>query len=381
MNGPRIAFVVESGTDVRLVEDLARRSRLTVLARRIAGGREISQDPDNAPDIVVGSRSIPGFAWSAFRWVLGHRHQLDAVLVQGYGPAALACNLAGRLTGVNTFNLVCSPVEAYYACRRLEPAGRPYRRHEALAIDVLARLNALVARHYVVLSDYLRTVVQGHGARASVEVIPVYGVDTSVFRPAVEPRADIRRRLGLPEAASLVFFSSRIAPEKDPDTLLHAVRLLRGEGRDVRVLHLSGGHEEFRRRATAQDLGDAVVARDAVPPFAGLAEWYQAADVCVQASREEGLGFSPLEALACEVPVIAAAVGGLRDTIREPDTGWSYPAGDVQALAGALRAALDAPDEALARARRGRELVVRAFERRHAFESLMATLTPRGVVC
>jgi hypothetical protein len=42
-----------------------------------------------------------------------------------------------------------------------------------------------------------------------------------------------------------------------------------------------------------------------------LADYYRAADVLVQGSLEEGLGFSPLEALACEVPVVASAVGGL----------------------------------------------------------------------
>ena len=42
-----------------------------------------------------------------------------------------------------------------------------------------------------------------------------------------------------------------------------------------------------------------------------LADYYRAADVLVQGSLEEGLGFSPLEALACETPSWPRAVGGL----------------------------------------------------------------------
>ena len=205
-------------------------------------------------------------------------------------------------------------------------------------------------------------------------VIPVYGIDTALFVPSETPRAQLRGRLGLPLECSLVFFSSRVAPEKDPDTLIEAVGALRRQGRDVRILHLSGGYEEFLARAAAAGLAEAVIARDAVAPFDGLAAYYQASDVCVQASRDEGLGFSVLEALACEVPVVATAVGGLRETIRDGDTGWTYPAGDAARLADALVTVLDGAEHAAAAARRGRTLVRQSFERRVVFDELVTFL-------
>jgi glycosyltransferase involved in cell wall biosynthesis len=94
----------------------------------------------------------------------------------------------------------------------------------------------------------------------------------------------------------------------------------------------------------------------------------------VQASRDEGLGFSVLEALACEVPVVATAVGGLRETIRDGDTGWTYPAGDAVALARALVTVLDGSEHATAAARRGRALVRQSFERRVVFDELVTFL-------
>ena len=370
----RVAFIVESGTDVRLVEGLSARCELTVVAREIAGGREISQATDARFGLVVGPRSFLAFGWFVLRWMLRQRGQIDVAVLQGYGLAAVAGNIAARLTGASTVMLVCSPVEAYYDCRRADRGTRRYRWWESAAIRVMARINAAIGQRYIVLSPYLASVVRGHGTRHPVDVIPVYGVNTSAFAPAREPRRDIRRRLGLPLEAALVLFSSRIAPEKDPDTLLTAIAILRNEGRDVQVLHLSGGYLDFVRRAGAQGLQSAVIARDAVPPFTQLVEWYQASDVCVQASRAEGLGFSPLEALASGVPVVAADVGGLRDTIRAPDTGWSYPPGDVQALARALREVLDHPGEGFRRAACGRELVRSRYERDHAFEQFMVTL-------
>ena len=376
----RVCFVVESGTDVRLVEGLASRAALTLVARRVAGGREISQPTDATADVVVGPASFARFAGFVCRWIWSHRRQIDAIVVQGYGPAAFFTNLAARLAGVPAVMLVCSPVEAYYDCRRSNPGSRPYRAVEALAIRVLARLNAWVGQRYVVLGRYLASVVGAHGGRRPVDIIPVYGIDTALFAPAARPRQEIRAGLGLPRDAALVFFSSRIAPEKDPLTLLEAVRLLRAEGRDVRILHLSGGYREFKARAGELGLETAVVAHDAVAPFAGLASWYQAADVCVQASREEGLGFSPLEALACEVPVVASAVGGLRETIVDGETGWTFAVGDSQALASCLRDVLDHPDEGLRRARNGRAMVQRSYEGTAAFDALverLSSLRPR----
>jgi glycosyltransferase involved in cell wall biosynthesis len=191
-----------------------------------------------------------------------------------------------------------------------------------------------------------------------------------VFRPASAPKEELRRRLGIGAGGSLIFFSSRVSPEKDSDTLLDALALLRQEGRDVRLLHRSGGHRALQALAAAHGLADAVLATDAVHPERELPMSYQASDLCVQASRDEGLGFSPLEALACEVPVVATAVGGLRETIVEGETGWSVPAGDAAALARAIADALDHPEQARRRAAAGRAMVARRFERRAVFDRL-----------
>jgi glycosyltransferase involved in cell wall biosynthesis len=76
--------------------------------------------------------------------------------------------------------------------------------------------------------------------------------------------------------------------------------------------------------------------------------------------------------------VIATSVGGLRDTIVDGATGWTYGAGDVDGLANAIVDVLTHPDEARSRAARGNFMVRSGYERQQVFDRF-ATLM--GALC
>jgi glycosyltransferase involved in cell wall biosynthesis len=366
---PVVRFIVESGTDARLVEGLAERVKLDVLARAIPGGRAVSQ-PTGVPVTIAGAGRL-AFAVRVLRCVIGSDPR-DVVLVQGYGLAALSANVAARLRGARCWMLVCSPVAEYYAARRT--AGLPFSALTLAGIQLLARLNGIIGRGYIVLSEHLRQVVRGYARHARTELVPVYGVDTRRFAPVTD-RASARARRGLPAASGIVFSSSRVAPEKDSSTLLDAFAALVREGRDVYLLHRSGGYREFAEQAARRGIGARTIATDAADPRADLVLDYIAADVCVQASRAEGLGFSVLEALACGTPVIASAVGGLVETVQDGTTGWTVPPGDPDALAAALRDALDRPEAARRRADAGQAMVRDRFASDAVFDRLASLLS------
>jgi glycosyltransferase involved in cell wall biosynthesis len=374
----RLLFVVESSTDVRLVDGLAELFELSVVARTIEGGVEVSHPPAAATPVQRTPSGRGRFAWTVVWEIVARRRDLDFVLVQGYGVGALAANLAGRLARIQTTMLICSPLEEYYLCRKRAIDSKPFRRAELAMLRLVARVNAHLGQGYVVLSRHLAAVVRGHGTRRYVEVCPVYGVDAELFAPSTKKRAELRRELGLPTQGALIFFSSRIAPEKDVDTLLDAVRSLVSNGRDVLLLNASGGHADLAERAARLGLGGRLVAHPAVDPRTRLAAYYQAADLCVQASRAEGLGFAPLEALACGTPVVAADVGGLRETIVEGKTGWTYRPGDAAGLAQAITAALDAGATGQTRIAAGRSLVSTTYDRPLVFERLRSVLDASG---
>ena len=202
-----------------------------------------------------------------------------------------------------------------------------------------------------------RRLLASHGREADrlrslghrrVDVWPV-PVRTDIFGPSDRARA--RRALGLDPQEPVVFSAGRLHPVKQPVALsdacaeLGATLVLAGEGRER--THLEARRSDGRRLRL---LGQC--------PPEEIARWYAACDVAALASTQEGQPVAVLEALACGRGVVATAVGGVPEVIRDGETGWLVEARDPDALKAAIGRALADRDEADRRGRRGRELVL-----------------------
>jgi len=107
---------------------------------------------------------------------------------------------------------------------------------------------------------------------------------------------------------------------------------------DARLLIAGGGDHRPALEALARslDLGERV-------RFLGFiserekVELLRSTWALVFASPTEGWGITNLEAAACGTPVIASNSPGLRESVRDGETGYLVPHGDVSALAGAMQ--------------------------------------------
>ena len=59
------------------------------------------------------------------------------------------------------------------------------------------------------------------------------------------------------------------------------------------------------------------------------------ADLFLLPSESESFGLSALEAMACEVPVIATTIGGLPEVVTDGETGYLLPVGDIPGMSAA----------------------------------------------
>ncbi|TPV50302.1 glycosyltransferase family 1 protein [Pseudarthrobacter phenanthrenivorans] len=146
----------------------------------------------------------------------------------------------------------------------------------------------------------------------------------------------------------------RLVPRKGVDLVIRALPFLREAGfDDVELLIVGGGGDsgvlhadpEVRRLLElAAELGVAGQVRlQGQVSRAEMPGIFRSADAVVCAPWYEPFGIVPLEAMACGVPVVAAAVGGLRDTVVDRGTGLHVPPRDPEAIASALAVLLDNP--------------------------------------
>jgi glycosyltransferase involved in cell wall biosynthesis len=194
------------------------------------------------------------------------------------------------------------------------------------------------AVHIVAPSKWLADSAQSSAllSKFPVSVIP-YGIDTEVFQP--RDKACARGIFGIPNDAQVILFVADRAGEKRKglDLLVEALRELNA-GQNVWFLMTGSGAVGF-------DLGDRVRAFEYIHDERMMSLLYSAANVFVAPSVQDNLPNTALEAMACGVPVVAFAAGGLKDLVCDEETGRLAPVGDVKALRALLKEVLSSPQQ------------------------------------
>lgn len=356
----RLVYLVDSMADIRMAEGWGTRAELTVLAPSFLGDRVTNYWPPRPPaaarkEILQGSRVT--FMLRAAWWLRRHRSEVDVVFVLDNLTAALAATLARWMGGPPPVLQVGRSTLEYLRCQR---GSRLWLLRYVVAW-ALIQVNERSAAGIAAVSDHCA--VQSRARNGRVWSIPGYGVDLAKFRPG--DKATARKRLSLPLDKPIVMLRSRIAPEKDPETFLAAVARLRADGRQFTALYMGGEIDQMT--ALAEAAGVSIDCRkpanvDEIP------DWYVASDVDVQPSKAEGLGVSPLESLACGVPVVVSDAGGLGQVVDGGRVGLLVPVGDAVALADAIGRYLDDPALAAEHATLGRQWVEDRFGEEATFE-------------
>ena len=164
-------------------------------------------------------------------------------------------------------------------------------------------------------------------------------VDVQTFSP-VEPaeRARLRASLSVPERAFAVLVPRRLVRKNGVAFALRALR--RMPERDVLVCLAGDGPEHDALLAEASGEDRLRVLGTIAHP--GILDWYRACDaVLIPSIRadgvEEATSLSMLEGMACARPVVCSAIGGMKEVVRDGDTGLLVEPEDIDGIATALR--------------------------------------------
>jgi N-acetyl-alpha-D-glucosaminyl L-malate synthase BshA len=161
-----------------------------------------------------------------------------------------------------------------------------------------------------------------------VRVIPNF-LDCAAYRR--QPVPALRERLSAGGSRQVVVHASNFRPVKRVGAVVEIFRRIRARI-PARLVLIGDGpeREDAERRIVEAGLQEAV-------EFAGeqhdLVPWLSAADLFLLPSQQESFGLAALEAMACEVPVVASRVGGLPEIIDDGTTGYLCAPDDIAGMA------------------------------------------------
>ena len=285
-------------------------------------------------------------------------------LVRAEGCRVVHCNDIYALWHT-AFGARLARAAVVFNVRNIKPTGQRYGWRWQLARRISTRQLVLSQEMCEVFARRLGVKESRAGARRS-RVEHIYSaVDPQQLSPVSGARrAELRERLGIRADCLAVGFVAAFEPRKAQlDFIKAAVARLKHLVPHVKIYFVGDfapERNDYARRCleAAQDAGLAEsVAFVGYTPE--VADWYRALDVCVVASRNEGLARCMIESLACGTPVVSFDVCSAREILAARGCGFIVAAGDYEALAEQV-AALAADGDA--RMRLGARGVAAAHE-------------------
>jgi len=252
-------------------------------------------------------------AWVSYRAIVNIQKQFDFELIDShfvYPDGVAAAQLARRL---NKPLVITGRGEDVLRFPGLPVIGPQIRR-------ALGRADALVA-----LSGEIAEAMISNGADPDKVAIIPNGVDCEKFRPSDRDAA--RRRLGLPHDRPVVLSVGYRLERKGFHILIDAVAKIRERFPNVLVV-IVGGQARWgqdytpviEQRIEANNASDHVWLAGPQPPQE-LHDWYSAADLFALLTSREGSPNVVMEAMACGLPVVATAIGGIPQVLGDRKLG------------------------------------------------------------
>ncbi|MEB3295666.1 MAG: glycosyltransferase family 4 protein [Synechococcales bacterium] len=234
--------------------------------------------------------------------------------------------------------------------------------HRVLCVSHSLR-GVAIAKH-LVPADQI-TVLLG-GSSNGVDALKRF--NPSRFSPST--RQTIRQQYGIPEDAIVMGYVGRVVQDKGIRELVQAWQILRDRYPNLHLL-MVGGFEpqdpisEEVNAALHQD--DRIHLTDEVQD---TAPFYTAMDLLTLPTYREGFPNVLLEAASMQLPIVATAIPGCIDAVKEQVTGTLVPTQDGEALAQALQQYLESPQLRLQHGQAGRDRILQEFNQEALWKAL-----------
>ncbi len=279
------------------------------------------------------------------------------VHVQYMAPGALPV-IAARLAGVRTV---------------FATIHQPYTKEHGKMAKLILRIASLLTTRFMAVSQNAEKSWFGSASlfdedkplSSQPRHFTIYNSVDAVRIADITGKTDcraVRSKFNIPDDVTIIGTVSRLRHEKGTDILIEAFSLLAWERTGIFLLIAGSGPDGDRLKEQADKLGIS-----AITIFYGAAEWDEAIslmsvmDIFVVPSRFEGFGLTAAEAMAAGKPVVASDIFGLKEVVKDNETGILFPVNDAAALKSAISRLLGDPELRARYGKAGRERAAAIF--------------------
>lgn len=172
----------------------------------------------------------------------------------------------------------------------------------------------------------------------------INGIDVDRFSISPDRGEKSRQQWNLPAGKIIVGGVGRLRHEKNFELFLQIAAELLTQHSNLHFVIAGDGPEELQLKSKAQTLGIAeyVTFTGFVPDITTI---YPAFSILLHTSRYEAMPMTILEAMACKIPIVASAVGGIAEILEHGNTALLSPSGDIQSFFSNMNFALTHEEE------------------------------------
>lgn len=206
------------------------------------------------------------------------------------------------------------------------------------------------------ISEYLKEATREIFQFDDITVIPNFVCQEDYKRA---PEESLRRSLS-PNDEPLLVHVSNFRPVKRPVDCIEILARVLKKGIKTRLVMVGDGSERTNAEHQARCLG-IYDSCSFVGKQPRIVDYLSVSDVLLLPSEQESFGLAALEAMACELPVIASRVGGLPEVVTDGETGYLSEVGDVEKMANDAARLLSDGDFRRAMGQRARESAISRY--------------------
>lgn len=309
-----------------------------------------------------------GLVVSAFFKLLHLRHSYDAILVCGYRIMGIPSVIVGKLLGKPCILKADSIGE--FSGEFFDPGLRRFSlNHTRFPINVILALRNWLLRKssaFIAISSVIAGELQENKVLAARIFRIPNSVDTTRFSPVSGPdKLTFRDSLGIPRDMKVGVYTGRLASTKGLPLLLRSWTSISEKHPDALLMLVGAGgvgiqncENELKKFVSDNALEKHVMFTGSVN---NVDEYLKASDFFVFPTEREAFGISIIEALACGLPLITTATGGIRDIVTDSENAIVVPINDENSLRLAIENVLDHGEAMKTLAENGRSMVVERY--------------------